>query len=337
MTNPQGLQIAVIGAGVSGLACASHLSDHGLTVRLYDKGRGPGGRTSTRRVEVSGVEVGFDHGAQYFTVRDPVLAERVAEWERIGVVRRWEGRIAVLGEAGKVESYSSKPRYVGTPSMSAICQHLSSGQDVRCGVTVSRVDSDGHGVTLVDRDGDLLGEFDVAVSTAPPAQTAAMIAEAAPTVAGQAASVEMRPCWAVMAAFDARLDVPYDGAFVNRGPLSWVARTSSKPGRRAEPDRWVLHADAQWSRQRIGAVPEEVTAQLLEAAAESMGRRHVVKPLWAGSHRWRYALADEPLEEGCLFDASARIGACGDWAHGNRIEGAFLSGLAMAQQVLKAS
>ena len=80
-------RVAVIGAGLSGLACANALTERGFRVNVFDKGRAPGGRTSTRRAEMHG----FDHGAQYFTVRDPKLAELVAlrsaqEWGVIEVV-----------------------------------------------------------------------------------------------------------------------------------------------------------------------------------------------------------------------------------------------------------
>jgi predicted NAD/FAD-dependent oxidoreductase len=43
----------------------------------------------------------------------------------------------------------------------------------------------------------------------------------------------MRGCWTLMVRYDQPLDLPFDAAFVNRGPLRWVAREPSKPGRPA--------------------------------------------------------------------------------------------------------
>ncbi|MDP3490273.1 MAG: FAD-dependent oxidoreductase, partial [Phenylobacterium sp.] len=45
------MKIAIIGAGMAGLSCAEALSDAGHAVQVLDKGRGPGGRMSTRRIE----------------------------------------------------------------------------------------------------------------------------------------------------------------------------------------------------------------------------------------------------------------------------------------------
>ncbi len=325
-------RVAVIGAGLSDLACANALTEPGFRVNVFDEGRAPGGRTSTRRAEMHGFDLGFDHGAQYFTVRDPKLAELVARWEAIGVVERWYGRIAVLGTGGVVESYSRKPRFVGTPTMSAVCRHLASNQDVRCDATVDRLERQSLSVGLFDSRGDSLGEFDVAVSSAASAQTAALLSAVAPNLAVEAASVIMKPCWAVMAAFERRLPVSFDGAFINEGPLSWVARTSSKPSCTDAPDRWVLHANAEWSVDHLEETPEAVTQALLDRCFKAMGLQKQA-PIWLKAHRWRYALADNPLDEGCLFDASTRIGACGDWANGNRVEGALLSGFAAARRI----
>jgi len=58
--------IAVIGAGMAGIACARTLVQAGHRVTVFEKSRGAGGRMATRRSEFGG----FDHGAQFFTVRD---------------------------------------------------------------------------------------------------------------------------------------------------------------------------------------------------------------------------------------------------------------------------
>ena len=53
------MRIAIVGAGVAGLTGALALRDAGCEVVVFDKGRGPGGRTATRRAGA----LSFDHGA----------------------------------------------------------------------------------------------------------------------------------------------------------------------------------------------------------------------------------------------------------------------------------
>jgi predicted NAD/FAD-dependent oxidoreductase len=76
----------------------------------------------------------------------------------------------------------------------------------------------------------------------------------------------------------------------------------------------------------------EPHVRMLEAFFEATGlaRRD---PIWSKAHRWRYALAENPLQEGCLFDSASRIAVCGDWTQGNRVEGALLAGLAAARRI----
>jgi predicted NAD/FAD-dependent oxidoreductase len=59
--------VAIIGGGVSGLACAKALIGLGLDPTVYDTGNhAPGGRSSTRvlRAGEGGPEILFDHSAQ---------------------------------------------------------------------------------------------------------------------------------------------------------------------------------------------------------------------------------------------------------------------------------
>jgi hypothetical protein len=59
-----------------------------------------------------------------------------------------------------------------------------------------------------------------------------------------------------------------------------------------------------------------------------------VQPSYVVAHRWRYALPTQPLPDRCLFDGDSNMGACGDWCSGPRVEGAFLSGAALAEGLL---
>lgn len=83
------MHVAIIGAGISGLACADALVASRHRVTLFDKGRGPGGGMSTRPAPVGDRSLQFDYGAQYFTKRDPGFVAQIREWETTGVAVRW--------------------------------------------------------------------------------------------------------------------------------------------------------------------------------------------------------------------------------------------------------
>lgn len=122
-------RVAVVGAGISGLTAASRLARGGCAVTVYETGRGPGGRTSTRRAGPDGAGWQFDHGAQYFSAKDPAFRAIVEDWRAEGLVAEWTGVFGTLdattGTFVREDPQETKERWVGTPSMNAIAKGLS--------------------------------------------------------------------------------------------------------------------------------------------------------------------------------------------------------------------
>lgn len=326
-------KVAVIGAGLAGLSCARVLKDHGLEVEVFDKSRGSGGRASTRRAQGDdGRDVQFDHGAQYFTARDEIFQLHVDAWAYRGIVDAWEPELVVIDDDGIEPKESTTRRWVGHPSMSTVTSHLGEDVEPQFGTRIERVEPDEDDRwTLTTDGGDSFGPFDVVVTTAPPTQSSELLAETDARFLNELSNTQLRPTWALMLGFDEPLGVEFDAAFVNDGPLSWVARDSSKPGR--DGHNWTVHASSEWSDEHVELSFEEAASRLRQALADTL---EVTLPetSYARAHRWRYAQAEDPREDGCLVDADRGLFACGDWANGSRIEGAFLSGRAAAGRIL---
>ena len=154
-----------------------------------------------------------------------------------------------------------------------------------------------------------------------------------PHVAGFAEAADAtpaEPCWTVMAAFAQRLPIAED-VVKRRGPIGWAARDSAKPGR-SGPESWVVQAGPDWSREHLEEAPSAVLPQLLAALAEVAGRP-LPEPAAAAAHRWRYARSGA-LGQGDLWDAGIRLGVCGDWLIGPRVECAWVSGHRLAGAML---
>ena len=305
------MRIAVVGAGLAGLACAWRLQQAGHAPALFDKGRGPGGRMATRRIATPLGEAVFDHGAQYFTARDPAFAAEVAQWHRDGLVAPWP---AAGGHA-----------WVGTPAMNAPLKHLASLVEVRFGATVTGLEREGGRWRVRGKDVDEAG-FDAAVVAVPAEQAAPLLATADPAAAALAAATRSEPCWTVMAAFADRLPVSPDVVRAG-GAVDWAARNSAKPAR-GGPESWVVHASPEWSRQRLEETPETIFPRLLEEFFTEVGQPPL-PPLAGTAHRWRYARSGAAGPD-ALWNLTLALGACGDWLLGPRVECAWLSGHRLA-------
>lgn len=310
-----GNRIAVIGAGLAGLACASSLAEAGAQVDLFDKARGPGGRMSTRRAETPLGEAAFDHGAQYFTARGSGFRAQVERWVEAGTVAPWP---AAGGEA-----------FVGVPGMNAPVRALASELSVAWGRQIQSLTRDGVAWRLDGPDGPV-GSYETVVVAVPAEQAAALLQGHDPAMAATAAASRTDPCWTVMAAFDRRLPIDVD-TLREQGALGWAARNSAKPGRPGL-EAWVLQASPAWSRAHLEDAPETVCAALLEALEAAAGVP-LPEPVMTQAHRWRYARSAQGQDQ-ALWSPSAGLGCCGDWLIGPRVECAWDSGQALAVRIL---
>ncbi len=242
----------------------------------------------------------------------------------------WPARITVFNADGRRDLHGEEARFVGTPRMTAPARHLAQGLDLRVQFTVNALQRYPHGWEIATVERGMLPEaFDGVLLAVPSPQAVPLLQPLSSALAAAAQAARMQACWALMARFDAPLEVDFDAAFVNHGPLRWIARDRSKPGRDGL-ETWSLHASAEWSEAHIEDSPERVALALV-GAFEAFGGR---MPLGWAAHRWRYAITESALDGGCAWDAAQALGVCGDWANGGRVEGAWLSGRALARRVL---
>ncbi len=306
--------VAIIGAGVAGLAAARLLTASGVACTLFDKSRGLGGRLATRRVGA----LEFDHGAQFFTARGARFAALVEAWRSAGLAAEWfDGA------------------FVGVPRMTAVAHALAEPHTVMTSRHVSRLERGGAGWTVHDDGGPIQTPFNgrfAAVILALPAPQAGPLAATAGVTFDALGEAVYAPCWTLMLAFDRTIDLPGLPLRPDGGPAAWIAGAAAKPGRDPRSGTVVLQASGAWSRHHLEQPADTVVRDLTEAFAAATGIG--AAPTFAAAHRWRYALVESAVGRPCLWNPGERIGACGDWALGPRVECAFDSGEALARAVL---
>lgn len=331
--------VAIIGAGLAGLACAQALAQNGHSVHVFDKSRGPSGRMSTRRSSDGATDWQCDHGAQYFTARNPDFRAQVASWEQAGAAAPWDARIGTHDGQGFTLQDSTVQRFVGTPRMTSPAAHLVHSmqalpQPVRFQwqTTVQPLQAHtGDGWLLHSPEhGTEPQRYQTVLLAVPAPQAVPLLAGVTPQATDLARIARMRACWSVMVRCPQPVPLPVDGCFVEHSPLRWIARDSSKPGRNG-PETWLLHATHTWSEAHVEDDAASVTATLLQAFAQLGGPDPA--SVQATAHRWRYADTAPPLHVDCWWQPQAGLGLCGDWLHSGTIEGAWLSGRSLAQRV----
>lgn len=320
------MNVIVVGAGIAGLSCATALQANGHSVTIFDKSRGPAGRMSTRRTEIGQ----WDHGAQYFTARDPRFQKELARWHSAGTVAPWRPRLIVIGDQLEHTLDGNLVRYVGTPRMTSPAKWLSESLSLKLGLIISSLIPSERGWQVKTLENGVIDDhFDALIIAVPAPQASNLLEEIAHPFLPLVQKVTMVGCWTLMLHYSQKLDLEFDAAFVNTGPLRWIARDSSKPGR-TQYETWVLQASAAWSELHMESSAAEVIPQLLDAFNVLGG----TPPDSCLAHRWRYADTLLAQKDRFLWDNDCKLGVCGDWINGGKVEGAWLSGLELAQSMM---
>ncbi|CAL5226136.1 g8955 [Coccomyxa viridis] len=285
------MSVAIIGGGLAGLTAADKLAQNGVSVTVYDMGRSPGGRASTRHVKHDGMSLQFDHGCQFWKVSDPALLQHFRGWEQQGCLKPWTARLGSLDAASgtftdRREAHASAGAsrrgfcgimtpgevYVGAPGMSAICAALSQHANIdgKWGAKVKRAVKQDSGLWEVTAEtgrekqvltamhkGLVIADQMNARSESP--GYVEMQSHNSSTIMQQLFNMQGSPRFSLMLALsEGVIRAPFDGASIdNSCTIEWIARDSSKPGRERQDglECWVAVTTEEYAKQLLAEKP----------------------------------------------------------------------------------
>lgn len=333
--------ILIVGAGVSGLACAKALAGSRGPLQVLERARGIGGRCTTRRLEGQPMDLGpvFLHGrsAAFRQALEAVPAQPLPGWPE---------QVRGSGRPCQPEAFTpGEHRIAFAEGLSAFPKWLGAGLDIQTGAEVAAMEVIGPRFRLRVKDGPPREAGTVVLALAPE-QVLRLLAEGSEFAAAAAAETatlralltlsRSEPSLTLAALYPAQVPLPVWQVWYPEDSriLQLVSHDSSK---RPEPAfrAMVFQAHARWSGEHLedGDWPDRVLAE----AARLLGP-WAASPLHRHPHRWRYARTGRSGEMSAplLFHlpGGARLGVCGDrFAAGGGVEGAWLSGSALARRV----
>ncbi len=309
--------VLIVGAGMAGLSAASELRQRGHRPLVIDKGRGVGGRMTSRRIG----RATFDHGAQFMTARDPRFAAAMDDWRRADVVEEWHDHPA--------DRPDGERRWRGMPAMTAVARHLAGAVApvLETRVVSLSLTPAGWSAAL---DGGRSVMAGAVVLTPPVPQSLALLDaggfELPPAMSARLERLEYERCLAVMAVLDGPSLVPPPGGLASAGgAVAWMADNQMK-GVSAVP-AVTLHATAAFSLEHWDEDRASCGRELLQIARPWLGSQVTEFQV----HGWRYSRPTRIDESACLIlSQSPPLVMAGDAFGGPRVEGAALSGWAAA-------
>ena len=197
------MKLAILGCGVAGLSAARELGRHGISVKLFDKSRGVGGRMSTRYAE----DWEFDHGAQFFTVQDPDFKAEIDAAISAGAAAPWPANALYL-DVGHIRPDTGRSRFVGQPRMNSLPKYWAKNLDIELGRRVVAV-SKRESWRLDFEDGSEADGFDGVICTLPPAQAINILPKNFADYEAVKAS-DMQACFCLMIGWPEAVDLGWD-------------------------------------------------------------------------------------------------------------------------------
>ncbi len=304
------MKTIIIGAGVAGLSVARILTQKGHEVTLLDKGRGVGGRMSTRTIE----KAKADHGAQYFSVKTTEFQALISEMQSENITAEWH-----LAQRENV-------RYVGVKGMNTIPKKMASSLHVLVNEKVILIEND----TVKTELGNIYA-FDNLIITMPIPQVIDLFENAKIDFSKKDKSIineiEYDPCLAVMAVLKEATEIKSGGIILENQPVSWIADNFQK-GITQIPTV-TLHASAAYSAKRFDDDLQEVAKDMLSSVNQYVKPENIIT---FQTHRWKFSNATKRCEEYFYQIENQPIYLAGDGFGMGNVEGAFLSGYYLGMQ-----
>lgn len=325
------IDVAIVGAGLSGLMAGRRLAGSSLSVALFESLPVAGGRAMTHPVGRGQA----DSGAQFFTARAPEFAAIVTQWLQDGLVFEWS-RGWSDGSFGEAVA-DGYPRYAARGGFSMLAEQLAQGLSIyrSCPVDSLSIRGDRWIVTGPNLPSTVQARAALLCLPVPEALSILVGGDVAvPIEEYQTLSaIHYGRCLCGLFEVEGADEMPFPGA-VQRPEqnITWVAdnlrkgvSTTSRTitahaGRDASQAYWSMN-DAEvlaWMWAEIG--------RWFSADTQMTNARLI---------RWPYAVPLSTYPERYLLSALVPLLAfAGDAFDGPQVEGAVLSGLAAADALL---
>jgi len=338
-------RIAIVGAGVAGLAAAWSLRSHPVETTIFEKSRGYAGRAATR----GRYGVRYDHGANFIKpdggrVRD-LLTDALPSDDLVSIGRPvWtfdgDGEISPNGEEpAAMWTYRN-----GISTVGKLLARRGSAM-IHTETRIESLERRNGAWHLDSEEGDRYGPFDAVLLTPPAPQSADLLkrsgmdADLCEELVDGLHAARYTAQFTVVLGYER--EIPRSGDYYGLlgtdedHPIAWIGFEQDKPGH--VPDGrsvLIIQTAPKWTAARVEADPDTVMPDVKEAAAEVLGA-DLTRPSWYDTQRWRYALPTQPADTDQLAAGrTAGLFFAGDFvAESGRVDRSIESGLRAAGEL----
>ena len=317
----------IIGSGIAGSTIANLLAKK-YSVEIFDKARGPGGRTSNRRYEKN---LSFDHGLQYFSPKSDSFNKFIINLEKKKILRKWDGfHLDFFLKKGK-----NLPKYIGEKGNNDICKYLIKNININYNSKVTKIKYVSNFWTITLNNNECV-YFKYLIVTCPFPQSKELTSKYSKKPLSRI-SVKMQPNVTVMAVYKNYRVLPVSSIKFNNQFISWASQENTKARFKSNKVLWTIQCSKFFSQKIINLIKKKRNKYLSIVLREfqNLTGYKIKNIIFKNIHGWKYSsnVSKTPLQ--CIWNSKYKLGFCADWFNGPNAEHAWLSAHSLYNRIKK--
>ena len=318
------LDFCIIGSGIAGSTIANLLSKK-YSVHVFDKARGPGGRSSNKRFKHN---LSFDHGVQYISPKSKLFKKYINKLYRKKILKNWDDNH--LDFTFEKKSFSSK--YIGRRANNDLVKYNLKNIKQSFASPIEKINFKKYfwEITMQNKSKH---QFKSLIITCPFPQLKKLAKQYLDKKILKL-KVQMQPNITVMIAFKNQKNLPISSIKFNDDILAWAANENSKKRFKSNINLWTIQASLKWSKKTINKykTDKSIMNQLISRFIKLTGFKKD-KIIFKKIHGWKYSYNYEKTPYLSIWYKKINLGVCGDWFNGPKVENAWLSANDLARKI----
>ena len=318
------IDFCVLGSGISGSTIANLLSKK-YSVHVFDKAKGPGGRSSNKRIKNN---LSFDHGVQYISPKSRLFTKYIQKLYKNRILKSWDDNH--LDFTFEKKPFSTK--YIGRKANNDLVKYNLKNIKQSFASAIEKIDFKKYfwEITLKNKSKH---QFKSLIITCPFPQLKKLANNYLDKNILKL-KVQMQPNITVMIAFKNQKNVPISSIKFNDDILAWAANENSKKRFKSNLNLWTLQATLKWSKKTINKykIDKSIMSQLITRFIKLTGFEKK-KIIFKKIHGWKYSYNYKKTPYLSIWNKKINLGVCGDWLNGPKVENAWLSANDLAKKI----
>ncbi|MDC0442854.1 NAD(P)-binding protein [Gammaproteobacteria bacterium] len=294
-------KIIILGAGMSGVACAHSLHDK-FDVQIFEKSRGVGGRLCAKNTP-KGL---FHYGAQYCSAQS-------SSFQNFLIQNDAKFFLGSFFDMKTNSCINTQNYFVGVNGMHSLLKNYNQVLNMHFNQRAIRVDEKKK---LVHFESGYMESYDIVISSLPLPQAQEIFDTEI------AHDAKFDPCISMGMIFNGQTNNEHNAYKNINQDISWLG--SSKFYNAEDNETWVLQFSPQTSLDMYDLSDKSLEARCDDAVKNIIKGKYTI--IHCGIFKWKFALCKRSDLEKKFTSISDNAFAIGDWNISPRVESAFISG-----------